>query len=89
VAVLLRGEPPAGACASAALVISAEPVRGRCAAQVVDRFAVWRNGPHAVWLDGTAPRVLSDRAARGNRPWVPPVPLPRSAVSTEPLAPTE
>ncbi|MDI3306316.1 MAG: ComEC/Rec2 family competence protein [Acetobacteraceae bacterium] len=87
--VLLRSDPPQAACATAALVVSAEPVRGRCAAQVVDRFAVWRNGPHAAWLDETGIRVLSDRAARGARPWVPPVPLPRGTLSTEPPARTE
>jgi competence protein ComEC len=89
VAVVLRSGPPAEACAGAALVVSAEPVRGRCAAQVIDRFAVWRNGAHAVWLDQQGVRVLSDRAARGARPWVPPVPVPRGRPSTEPPAPTE
>mgnify|MGYP002622719325 CR=1 FL=1 len=87
--VLLRGDPPQAACATAALVVSAEPVRGRCAAQVVDRFAVWRNGPHAAWLDRSGLRVLSDRAARGARPWVSPVPLPRGLPSAEPPARTE
>ena len=80
-AVLLRGAPPNEACAGAALVVSAEPVRGRCAARVVDRFSVWRDGAHAVWLDKTGPRVLSDRALRGARPWVPPVPKPRYAAT--------
>jgi competence protein ComEC len=66
--VLLRGAPPSEACANgAALVVSAEPVRGRCAARVVDRFSVWRDGPHAAWLEPSGPRVLSDRAARGAR----------------------
>ena len=81
-AVLLRGDPPAGACAGAALVVSAEPVRGRCAARVVDRFSVWRDGAHAVWLEAAGPRVLSDREARGARPWVPPQPQPRSRNAT-------
>ncbi|MFC7477074.1 ComEC/Rec2 family competence protein [Dankookia sp. GCM10030260] len=89
VAVLLRGAPPAEACAGAALVVSAEPVRGRCAAQVVDRFAVWRNGAHAIWLEPGGARVLSDRAARGTRPWVPPVPVPRGTPSQDPPAPVE
>jgi competence protein ComEC len=80
-AVLLRGAPPSEACAGAALVVSAEPVRGRCAARVVDRFSVWRDGAHAAWLDKTGPRVLSDRAARGARPWVPPLPKPRNAAT--------
>ena len=88
-AVLLRGAPSAEACAAAALVVSAEPVRGRCAAQVVDRFAVWRNGAHAIWLEPGGVRVLSDRAARGARPWVPPVPVPRGTPSQDPPAPVE
>jgi len=89
-AVLLRGEPPAEACAVAAVVVSAEPVRARCGAAVVDRFAVWRNGPYAVWLDPSGPRVVSDRMARGARPWVPAPPQPRRAVrSSEPPAPVE
>ncbi len=64
-AVLLRGAPPDAACAGAALVVSAEPVRGRCSARVVDRFSVWRDGAHAAWLEPAGWRVLSDRAARG------------------------
>lgn len=92
-AVLLRGDPPAEACAGAALVVSAEPVRGRrCgAAAVVDRFAVWRDGAHAAWLDADGVRVLSDRAARGARPWVPPAPRPRGATAPprEPPAETD
>lgn len=75
--VLLRGDPPAAACAGTALVVSAEPVRGRCTARVIDRFSVWRDGAQAVWLEPDGPRVLSDRAYRGARPWVPPVPKPR------------
>ncbi|GGC48332.1 hypothetical protein GCM10011504_28490 [Siccirubricoccus deserti] len=88
-AVLLRGAAPREACAGAALVISAEPVRGACAAQVVDRFAVWRNGPHAIWLDRNGVRVVSDRATRGDRPWVPPPPVPRGTASAEPPAAIE
>lgn len=88
-AILLRGDASAEACAGAALVVSAEPVRGRCATQVVDRFAVWRNGAHAIWLEPSGVRVLSDRAARGVRPWVPPVPVPRGMPSQDPPASVE
>ena len=71
-------------------VISAEPVRERrCRAVVVDRFAVWRHGAHAIWLDPAGARVVSDRAVRGDRPWVPPVPQPRGSGPREPPAPTE
>jgi len=88
-AVLLRGASPNEACAGAALVVSAEPVRGRCAARVVDRFSVWGDGAHDVWLDKTGPRVLSDRALRGARPWVPPVPKPRYAATPREPTPRE
>jgi competence protein ComEC len=88
-AVILRAPSATEGCATAALVVSAEPVRGRCAAQVIDRFAVWRNGAHAVWLDADGVRVLSDRAFRGARPWVPPVPAPRGTPSQDPPAPIE
>ncbi len=85
--VLLRGDPAREACARAALVVSAEPVRGRCRAQVLDRFSVWREGAHAVWFGATGVTVLSDRAWRGNRPWVPPP--PRARGPAEPMAPVE
>jgi competence protein ComEC len=88
-AVLLRAGPAAGHCGQAALIVSAEPVRGRCAGSlVVDRFAVWRNGPHAAWLDADGARVVSDRAWRGARPWVPPPPVPRGQ-EVLPPAPVE
>lgn len=88
-AFILRAAAPAEACAGAALVVSAEPVRGHCAARVIDRFAVWRNGAHAAWLEPGGVRVVSDRAARGSRPWVPPVPAARGTPSPDPPAPAE
>lgn len=88
-AVLLRGDPAAGHCGRAGLVVSAEPLRRRCAgSQVIDRFSVWRNGPHAVWFEASGLRVVSDRAWRGARPWVPPMPVPR-AREEQPPAPIE
>jgi competence protein ComEC len=66
---------PAGACGEVAVILAPEPLRGGCeGSQVVDRFSVWRDGAHAVWISGA---VLSDRAFRGDRPWVPPRPVPR------------
>lgn len=89
-AVLLRGAPADAHCGRAAVIVSAEPVRGRCGgSQVVDRFAVWRNGAHAIWLTETGAEVVSDRAWRGARPWVPPVPVPRARGEDLPLAPVE
>ena len=88
-AVLLRGDPPGEACGRVGLVVSAEPLRGHCAGSaVIDRFSVWRNGPHAVWFDAQGLRVVSDRAWRGDRPWVPPIPVPRGSEQLRP-APVE
>ncbi len=102
-ALLFRTAPPArgerrgtpvepaavvAACGQAALLIATEPLRPRCnASATLDRFGLWRNGAHAVWL-GAEPRVVSDRAWRGDRPWVPPVPLP-GRPEPLPLAPAE
>ncbi len=89
-----RGNPPdpaalAEACGRAALILASEPVRPRCAAGLtVDRFAVWRDGAHAARLTSGGAEVVSDRAWRGNRPWVPSVPLPGRAEAL-PLAPSE
>jgi len=88
-AVILRSGSVADACGRAALILSPEPARGRCRqSAVVDRFAVWRDGPHAAWLGPGGARVVSDRAWRGARPWVPPLPLPRGG-SELPPAPVE
>ena len=59
------------ACASAAVVVSAVPVRQACknAAVVVDRFDVWRRGAHALWLVPGGARVESVAAWQGDRPW--------------------
>jgi competence protein ComEC len=67
----------AGYCGQAALLLSPEPIRGRCPNTVaIDRFTVWRDGPQAIWLGAEGATVLSDRAWRGARPWVPPPPQP-------------
>ncbi|MCS6853555.1 MAG: ComEC family competence protein [Elioraea sp.] len=67
--LLLREGPVAPWCGRAPLIVSLEPVRGRCPPSIVlDRFAPWRNGAYAIRLDG--PEVLSDAAWRGERPWV-------------------
>ncbi|HWT09748.1 MAG TPA: ComEC/Rec2 family competence protein, partial [Roseomonas sp.] len=88
-AVLLRGDAPADHCGRVALVVSAEPLRGRCGgSQVIDRFSVWRHGPHAAWFGAEGVRVVSDRAWRGARPWVPPMPVPRGREDAPP-APVE
>ncbi len=58
-------------CATASVVISREPVRGRCKGPrlVIDRFDLWRHGGHALWLSPEGVRVETVRARRGERPW--------------------
>jgi competence protein ComEC len=64
-------------CGQAMLLVSAEPIRPSCATSAaIDRFTVWREGAQAVRLGLGGAEILSDRAARGERPWVPPPPLP-------------
>jgi competence protein ComEC len=77
--LLLRPGPEETRCGDAALVVSPEPLRGRCRpAPVIDRFSVWRDGAHAAWFTRDGVRVVSDRSLRGDRPWVAPVPEPRT-----------
>ena len=77
VAMLLLTSPPPPAACDADLLVSQEPVRLRCEDSdpwIVDRFTVWRDGAQAIWLGKQGVRVVSDRDARGRRPWVPPPP---------------
>lgn len=78
-------------CAGIVLLITAEPGRDVCPRGVryLDRFSVWRDGAIAVWLTAAGPVVLTDRAFRGARPWVPPPPVPRRAVPSLPMAVVE
>ena len=55
----------------------------------LDRFSVWRDGAQAVWMTANGPRILSDRAYRGERPWVPPPPHPQRSVPNLPMAAVE
>jgi competence protein ComEC len=59
-------------CRRADLVVSTVPVRGRCpsADRVVDRFDLWREGAHAIWLGERRIVVRSVDRERGRRPWV-------------------
>jgi competence protein ComEC len=57
-------------CRAATVVISTVPVRRHCsAATVVDRFSLWRNGAHAVWLRFDGVRVETVAQWEGDRPW--------------------
>ncbi|HTI84891.1 MAG TPA: ComEC/Rec2 family competence protein [Acetobacteraceae bacterium] len=90
-ALLVRGSARPDGCGDAAVLVAAEPARGLCPRPwpaLVDRFTVWRYGATAIWLDAGRARVLTDRAYRGNRPWVPPLPVPRQREAPK-LAPAE
>lgn len=60
-------------CRRATVLISATPVRRACPNPklTIDRFTLWRNGAHAIWLTSKGPVVRSVRDARGVRPWAP------------------
>ncbi len=72
VALMLRADAAADDCRMADILISLVPVRGACPSPsvIVDRFDLWRNGAHAVWLDAGGVRVRSVNGLRGDRPWV-------------------
>jgi competence protein ComEC len=77
-------------CTGASLVVSAEPAPAVCPSLPrIDRFTVWREGAHAVWLDGGQVRVVSDRGFRGDRPWVAPLPVPARTGLKLPMATAE
>jgi len=59
-------------CRIADVVVATVPVRRPCpsARVVIDRFDLWREGAHAVWLSGDGVRAESVNGVRGVRPWV-------------------
>ena len=60
-------------CGLSDVVVSLEPVRVPCkpTTAVIDRFDLWRNGVHAIWIgeDGSI-EIRSVRELRGERTWV-------------------
>ena len=52
-------------------MIALVPVGENCAEPdvVIDRFDIWREGAHALWLDTDGIRVASVAGRRGLRPW--------------------
>jgi competence protein ComEC len=59
-------------CAGAHILIADFPLRGACGGVPVrvDRFDLWRNGAHALYLDPGGVRIATARQAQGSRPWV-------------------
>lgn len=56
-------------CRNADAVIAPMPVRRACASVTIDRFSVWREGAHALWLEPGGIRVQSVADWQGDRPW--------------------
>ena len=81
-AILARGTIHSTFCGQVSVIVSAEPARGLCPRpwpRLVDRFTVWRDGSAAIWLERDGAIVVTDRAERGDRPWVPAPPKPHKA----------
>ena len=60
-------------CRRADIVVATVPVRGRIcrtAALVIDRFDLWREGAHALWISESGISVKTVQGERGARPWV-------------------
>ena len=72
VALMQRPDGVEDDCRRADVIVSLVPLRGACPhpVAVVDRFDLWRDGAHAIWLEPDAVRVLSVNGLRGDRPWV-------------------
>jgi len=72
VAIAYEASALAEDCWSADMVVAVMPVRRRCpaAAGVIDRFDLWREGGHALWVEKGGVRVETVNGVRGRRPWV-------------------
>lgn len=73
VALVRKVEALAEACAASDIVVSSEPVRGRCRSPrlVIDRFDVWRRGAHTIrFHDDGRFTIATVAGERGQRPWV-------------------
>ena len=59
-------------CWDADALVSLVPVRRRCPVPgvVIDRFDLWRDGAHALWVNENGVRAESVNNSRGDRPWV-------------------
>jgi competence protein ComEC len=88
--LVVRGSARPMDCQGVAVIVSTEPARGLCKRPwppLADRFTVWRDGATAIWLQADGARILTDRAERGSRPWVPPPPGTHNTPPPSPLPP--
>jgi competence protein ComEC len=91
--VQLRGSEvrvgAAGACGATVWVVLAGGAPACAGALAIDRAGLARNGAAAAWLSAR-PRLVTDRAVRGARPWVFLRPeQDRASLLDLPMAPTE
>ncbi len=58
-------------CWRSDVIISAVPVRMNCAGPsvVIDRFDLWRDGAHAIYINGDTLEIENTFQTRGTRPW--------------------
>ena len=73
VALVLSGPALLEDCWGNDLVVALLPIRRACprGTAALDRFDLWREGAHAIWLEAEGVRSLSVAAWRGRRPWSP------------------
>jgi competence protein ComEC len=59
-------------CPVADILLSEFPLRRRCKGSrvTIDRFDVWRNGAHAIYINSNAIQTITAREQQGTRPWV-------------------
>lgn len=70
IAILKRPDGAREDCARAAAIVSLVPIFERCnAATVIDRFDLWRNGAHALWIEEGAVTIRTAAQEQGTRPW--------------------
>ena len=60
-------------CTNAEILISSNPVRISCPMPkvIIDRFDLWREGAHAIYVNEESVRIDTVRQYRGIRPWSP------------------
>jgi competence protein ComEC len=73
ISIVRREAALAIACGRGDVLISLVPVQQRCAdpSLLLDRNDFWRDGSHTLRFTQNGVELLSARAVRGNRPWVP------------------
>ena len=79
-----KGAVMPGACKGADILIAGFPLRGACRDVPVriDRFDLWRNGAHALYVSAGGVRIKTVNSERGDRPWTL-KPVPRKSIKLE------